>query len=262
MKPSVLLVDANNLFRRRFAVLDQATLAQGPESAAEKCLQSLQKALREHRPTHVACCFDPDGPTWRHDLDGSYKEGRSAPPKAFVQMLPILKQMVRDLGVYVLEEPGYEADDVIATLATRLAAKCVPTVILSTDKDLLQLLGPCTRLYDHFEGAERTPAWVQDHLGVQPKQIRDYLALAGDTSDGIPGVPTIGVKKARRLLSRWGDLDALVAAVRAGEETSYSDTLLTNLETLLLSRQLATLRTDVALGCNLREMAVPESVAA
>jgi len=217
----VLLVDGLNLVRRVYAAQPGED---GPERAEEARLasvQSLQRALKESSPTHAVVVFEGGGPTWRHRLFAGYKAGHKPMPEVLRQSLPRFKGAFAQLGVESLEVEGVEADDVVATLATKTEAAGGAVVILSTDKAFLQLLSARVSVRDHFKKADLDRGHVLRRFGVPPESLVDLLALAGDNGNGIAGVAGVGAKTAARLLADFDTLDHLLAAV-AGEGSSPS----------------------------------------
>ncbi len=213
----VLLVDALNLIRRVYAAQPGED---GPERAEEgrvACVQSLQRALREGSPTHAVAVFEGEGETWRHRLFAGYKAGHAPMPGALKQALPGYEESFARVGVRSFRLPGVEADDVIGTLATKIEQAGGRAVILSTDKVFLQLLSSLVAVRDHFKKTDLDRAWVLRRFGVPPERFADYLALTGDSGNGIPGVSGVGPKTAVRLITDFDSLDAALAATGDGE---------------------------------------------
>ncbi|MFO7675232.1 MAG: DNA polymerase I [bacterium] len=214
MKPRLLLVDGHSVaYRSYFAfVRDPLRNSRGQNtSAVFGFANTLRKLLDELAPTHCAVAFDAPGPTFRHERFGDYKLQRPPTPAELAEQLPIVKRMVAAWGIRACEVPGVEADDVLGTLARSAAGQGLEVTIASSDKDLLQLVGPGITVLDPWSGKAYGPAEVREKLGVGPEQVADYLALAGDSSDNVPGVPGIGPKRARVLLERHGGLDCVLA---------------------------------------------------
>ncbi|HEY9881275.1 MAG TPA: DNA polymerase I [Leptolyngbyaceae cyanobacterium] len=230
-KPILMLVDGHSLaFRSHFA------FAKGPDGGLRTStgiptsvcfgfLKSLLDMMEVEKPQYAAVAFDLDVPTFRHQADETYKEGRPDAPEGFVEDVRNLKQLLRGFGFKTFTAEGYEADDVIGTLATQAKNQGFRVKILSGDQDLFQLIDPeeqitVLHLGSAFaRGAVNTFAKefksedVQAKLGITPAQVVDYKALCGDSSDNIPGVKGIGAKTACKLLSDYGSLDAIYAAI-------------------------------------------------
>src|SRR6185295_8045053 len=187
---AVYLVDgSNNLYRAFYAIRGLSTSKGLPTNAVYGFTSMLRKLLREHAPRYAAVAFDLSEPTFRHQAFAEYKANRPETPPDLIAQIPYVKKVCQILGVPALELAGFEADDIIATLAERARKAGFQVVVVATDKDLLQLVREGVLIYhpvrDEFldsEGVERV-------FGVKPDQVRDVLALSGDASDNIPGVP-------------------------------------------------------------------------
>ena len=208
----LLIIDGLNVFRRVY----EANLAPDSVKKAEGAIRashnSMLRALREHQPSHVMLTFDAGGPTWRHALDPNYKINRIPMPAHLHDELRKFKPVLASEGWGLIEHPGFEADDTIASGAVEAEAIRANVVILSTDKDLASLASERVRIYDHFTAIWRDEAWCLAKFGVRPGLLLDWLALKGDPVDGIPGVAGIGAKTATKLLLEYGSLTALLMA--------------------------------------------------
>lgn len=252
----LLLIDGLNLIRRVYAA---QPAEDGPEKAREgrdSCVGSLERALRESSPSHAVVVLEGPEPTWRHRLLPSYKEGHAPMPEALRDALPDYREAFSRLGVASFELEGVEADDVLATLAVKMSTAGGHAVILSTDKVFLQLLSDSVTVRDHFAKSDLDRGEVLRRFGVEPEQLLDFLALTGDSSSGIPGVRGVGPKTAARLLQVHGSLEAILTA--AADESDISpglvEKLVAHADDARLARTLFTLRTDLDLGLNLREL--------
>jgi protein Xni len=247
----LLAVDALNLIRRIYA----ATPPEEPEahfaSALGASVQSLGRALRQLSPSHAVAVFDGDEPTWRHQYYEGYKAGRKPMPEELRSGLARYREAFSELGVSSVEKPRVEADDVIATLATGLAAHDGKTVVLSTDTVFCQLLSDRIEIRDHFQKRNLDRDYVKKKFGVEPVQLVDLWALAGSPTTNIPGVPGVGIKTAARLLEEHGDLDGVLEAATT-LSGKLGESLRTHADRARLSYELARLRTDLELGWNLR----------
>jgi protein Xni len=252
----LLLIDGLNLIRRVYAAQPGED---GPEKAQAGCdssVGSLKRALRESSPTHAVVVLEGHEPTWRHGLLPSYKEGHAPMPEALSDALSDYREAFAKLGVSSFELPRLEADDVIATLAVKVAAAGGHAHLLSTDRIYLQLLSDRISVRDHFAQRDLDRNEVLRRFGVEPEELLDFLALAGDSSNGIPGVRGVGAKTAAKLLCAHGSLTAILTAAREGSDLSpgLAEKLITHAEDARLARTLFTLRTDLDLGINLREL--------
>jgi protein Xni len=246
-----LLVDALNLIRRVYAAQPGDDGPERAQSALHSCAQSLQRALKEARPTHAVCVFEGEGPSWRYRAYLEYKAGRTPMPQALLEALKTFESAFLDQGVFSFRLPGVEADDVIATLAVKAASRQGRVTILSTDKVFLQLLSDRIAVRDHFGQRDLDTAHVREKFGVDPGRFGDFLALCGDSTNNIKGVPGVGAKTAARLLSEHGNLEAVLA--NAGTIGGrIGPALEAHRDRVLLAHDLVRLRTDLELGVNLK----------
>lgn len=264
MAPGIrlLLVDGLNLIRRVYAAQPGEDGPEKARSGRDSSALSLERALREVAPTHAVLVLEGPGPTWRHRLHPGYKEGHAPMPEALREALPEYREAFAGLGVSSFELPGVEADDVIATLAVKVAAAGGEAVILSTDRIFLQLFSERVRVRDHFAKRDLDRGEVERRFGVAPERLLDLLALTGDSSNGIPGVPGVGPKTAAKLLADRGSLDAVLAVAHEPAATDGPSRLTPTLARKLvahaddarLARTLLALKTDLELGLNLRDL--------
>jgi DNA polymerase-1 len=218
----------------------------------------LNEMKPEDRPTHLAVVFDKSEKTFRTDFYPDYKAHRPPAPDDLIPQFPLIREAVRAFDIPCLEQQGYEADDLIATYA-RLACEVQATVtIVSSDKDLMQLVNDCVTMYDTMKDRRIGPAEVCEKFGVLPEKVVDVQALIGDSTDNVPGVPGIGVKTAAQLITEYGDLETLLA--RAGEikQDKRRQTLIDNAENARISKRLVTLDQNVALEVPVEDLAVHE----
>lgn len=206
---SLLLVDGTaELYRSYYAFKDFHNKKGEPTGAAFGFTQALERLLASERPTHAAAAFDLPAPTFRHAAFAEYKATRKPSPEPMIAQIPVVKEIVKAFSVAVLELPGFEADDIIATLVKRARAAGYPVTIVSQDKDFLQLLQDGVSIL-HPRKGRLDAAAAEQMLGVPPSRIPDLLALMGDSSDNIPGVDGIGEKGATKLIAEFGTLDSL-----------------------------------------------------
>lgn len=251
MNITLLLVDALNLIRRVYAAQPGGEGSGRVEGTLAAATHSLQRALRKARPTHAVCVFDSKEHGWRYRLYPDYKAGRDPMPADLDEGMEGFQQSFLECGVSSFAREGEEADDVIATLASKVAAREGHALILSTDKVFMQLIDEFITLHDHFNDRDLDSEYVMKRFGVRAEQFADLLALAGDKTNNIPGVPSVGPKRASRLLNQVGTLDAVLAVAhtipgKAGEA------IYRHKDKALLSRTLVTLKKDLVLGVNLR----------
>ena len=245
--PDLVLIDGSSYLYRAFHALPPLTGPHGePTGAVLGVLNMLLKSLREHDGAQFVVVFDAPGRTFRDDLFTAYKAHRPPMPDDLrVQIEPLL-EAVQALGLPLLRISGVEADDVIGTLARRAADGDRRVLISTGDKDMAQLVGPYITLVNTMSDSTYDRDGVKAKFDVWPEQIIDYLALAGDSSDGIPGIDKVGPKTAAKWLNQYGSIDALIANADQ-VPGKIGENLRAGLDTLALSRQLATIRCDLDL---------------
>jgi DNA polymerase-1 len=245
----LLLVDGSSYLYRAYHVpnLQRLTNAAGePTGAIYGVINMLRSLITEYHPEHMAVVFDARGKTFRHDMYKAYKANRPSMPDDLAVQVEPLNALVRALGLPLLQVGGVEADDVIGTLARQATSQGIETVISTGDKDMAQLVSPHVTLVNTMSQTTLDIAGVEEKFGVPPGLIIDFLALTGDTSDNIPGIPGVGPKTAARWLTTYGSLDALIA--HADEiKGKAGESLRANLQTLALARELTAIRCDVDL---------------
>lgn len=246
----LVLVDGSSYLYRAFHALPPLTSSKGePTGAVLGVLNMLHKLLKEEAPELLAVVFDAPGRTFRDDLFDQYKAQRPPMPDELRSQIQPLLDAVKWMGLPLLRIKGVEADDVIGTLARQAAASGIDVLISTGDKDMAQLVNEHITLVNTMSGTRLDRAGVKTKFDVFPEQIVDYLALVGDSSDNIPGVPKVGPKTAAKWLNEYGTLDKLIenAAAITGK---VGENLRASLTTLELSRKLATLDCAVALEMN------------
>ncbi len=252
MEKRLFLLDAYALIYRAYYALIRSPRFAGNgfnTSAVFGFCNTLDELLRKENPSHIAVCFDPSGPTFRHEEFADYKANRDKQPEDITASVPYIKRILEAYRIPVIEVKGYEADDVIGTLAKRAAAEGYDTYMMTPDKDYGQLVDDHIFMYRpalRGEGFEiRDAAKVCERYGIaRPSQVIDLLALEGDASDNIPGCPGVGEKTARTLIETWGSVENLL------ENTDSLKGVLQkkvreNADQIRLSKYLATIKTDV-----------------
>jgi len=245
---SLLIIDALNIIRRiHEAVPGEDSQAKVADTVSSS-LASFKRALKTHQPSHAVAVFDHGGRTWKHELYAPYQAHRKPMPPVLREGLQTLKQELLQMGLHWIAIEGIEADDAIATLVEKWCqASPDPAIILSSDKDFLQLLNAQVCIFDHFKGVWRDEAYVLEKFGVKPAQMGDLLALMGDAADGVPGVEKIGAKTAAELLRINGHLDRVISnADKVSGQVGAK--LRQGIEMARLSRKLVSFKTDVPLG--------------
>ncbi|PYR55028.1 MAG: DNA polymerase I, partial [Acidobacteria bacterium] len=252
-KPVLYLIDGSSqMYRAYHAPVRTAEggllrNAQGrPTNAVYIFVTMLRKLLNEHKPEYIAASFDLPGRTFRDDLVTDYKANRTPMPDELAEQIPMVHAACEALGVPILTSERYEADDVIGTLAVKAAAAGFDVAIVTMDKDFFQLVGDGIRVFNpRDDGTWYDAAGVKEKFGVAPDQVVDVMALMGDTIDNIKGVPGIGDKGARELISKYGTLDNLIAHATELPGKRYREPLLAHTDDARQSRELARIRTDV-----------------
>ncbi len=253
-KPPLVLVDGSSYLFRAFHALPPLENSKGQATGAiYGVINMLNKLVEEYRPEHMAVVFDAKGKTFRNDLYEEYKAHRPPMPDELRSQIEPLYEIVEALGYPMIIVPGVEADDVIGTYAKQASEQKIDTLISTGDKDLAQLVNPHVTLINTMNNLVMDEAGVQEKFDVPPSAIIDYLALMGDTSDNIPGVPKVGPKTAAKWLKQYGTLDNLIA--HADEiKGKVGESLREHLDQLPLSRDLTTIKCDVELEHKIDEL--------
>lgn len=253
-KPTLMLLDGNSLaFRAFYALPAENFKTQGglTTNAVYGFTAMLINLLRDEKPTHVAAAFDVSRKTFRKEKYPDYKEGRAATPDEFRGQIDITKEVLGALGITVLAEEGFEADDLIATLATQAEAEDFRVLVVTGDRDSLQLVtDDVTVLYPKKGVSDLhrfTPDAVVEKYGLTPTQYPDFAALRGDPSDNLPGIPGVGEKTASKWINQYGSLQALVDHVDE-VKGKVGDSLRANLSSVILNRELTDLVRNVPLA--------------
>ena len=247
----LLLLDGHSLAYRAFFALpieNFSTTTGQPTNAVYGFTAMLINVLRDEKPTHVAVAFDRSEPTFRHEQYVEYKANRRETPDDFRSQLSLIFEVLDALGIRRLSAPGYEADDVIATLATQAEAQGMDVLIVSGDRDVLQLVSDRVTVLMTRRGitdmTRFTPAAVTEKYGLSPAQYPDFAAVRGDPSDNLPGIPGVGEKTATKWIVEFGSLAALVDRVDEVKGKA-GDALREHLGSVLRNRQLTALLTDM-----------------
>ncbi len=249
--PSVTLylVDISSfIFRAFYAIRALTTRTGEPTNAVYGVATMLNRLAEEAKPEYLAVVYDSKEPSLRKEIYSEYKANRSAPPDDLIPQFARIEQLISAFEIHSFRQPGHEADDLIATLTKRwLSASPKNRVVVVTgDKDLMQLVNERVQVWDTMAGKVYGPPEVEEKFSVKPGQIRDYLALVGDSSDNIPGVPSIGPKTAADLLKEHGDMDGVLKAAKAGQVKGKKAEALVNHEAdARLSQRLATVHQDL-----------------
>ncbi len=249
------LVDVSSMFFRAFyAIRPLSTPAGLPTNAIFGFVSMTVKLLREIKPDYMAFCFDRAEPSFRKDLDVRYKANRTEMPSDLALQVPYIRQVSEALGIPCFDRQGFEADDIIGTLTRWGREHDLDVVIVSGDKDFGQLVRPFVQIYDTMKEVRYDEAGVLEKWGVEPRKMRDYLALVGDASDNVPGVRGIGPKGAVKLLSDFDTLEDLYKNVESVESKSTRAKLVEGKDEAFLSQKLVTIVEDIPLDICLDDL--------
>ncbi len=253
-RPKLYLIDGSGyIFRAYYAVRPLSTRAGVPTNAVVGFAKMLGKLLREAQPSLLGIAFDPPEKNFRHGIYSDYKANREAPPEDLAPQFPLIHALVEALQIPLLIKPGFEADDVLGSLARQAVDAGHDVVLVSADKDLMQLVNPHVTMFDPMKDKLYAEADVQERFGVPPGQVADVLALAGDTSDNIPGVPKVGPKTASKLVLQYGDVEAVIKGLDAmPKRRAVEEAVVTHQEMARLSKRLTVIdvHTPIALELN------------
>ena len=260
-KPRLFLIDGSALaYRSHFAMIkNRLTTSKGfPTGATYAFINSLFKILNEESPEYIGIVFDAPEKTFRHELFEAYKATREAMPDELVEQLPVMFELVKSLGIPVIVKPGYEADDVIGTLALKASKMGLKVYMVTGDKDLMQLVNEDILMYKPGVGQKETEiidvGEVIEKWGVKPEQIPDLLGLAGDSVDNIPGVKGIGPKRAASLINEFGSLERIFENLDKVSNEKLRNLLKDGKESAFTSKELAVIRVDVPVELDLNEL--------
>ena len=246
--PTLYLIDGSAYIYRAFFALPPLANSKGLQTNAVYGFTTmLLKVLRDHRPDYVAVVFDEKGPTHRHEAFKDYKAQRPPMPQGMSAQIPYIHRVVEALSLPVIRQAGYEADDLIGTLARKGEVEGLDVVIVTSDKDMFQLLTPKTRIYDPVKDKWFGEADSQARFGVEPARVVEIMGLMGDTSDNIPGVKGIGEKTAVKLITQFGTIEELLSRIEEVTPVKTKNLLLEQGEQARMSRQLATIQLDCPL---------------
>lgn len=258
-RPPVILVDGSYYLFRCFHGLPPLSNSQGlPTNAIRGVLNALNKLIKKYHPTHMAVAFDTKAPTFRHNLSETYKAHRPPMDEALRIQIPYIHEMIEKLGIALIKIDGFEADDIIGTLAYQACQQGHRVIISTGDKDMAQLVNDCVILEDSFTGKLTDNAGVIEKFGVASEQIADYLTLMGDASDGISGIPKVGQKTAAKLLNEYQNIDGILANL-ANIKGAVGKSIADNQDSIPLNRILATIVTNLKLAISFDDITLDHS---
>ena len=253
------LIDGNSLVYRSYYAIRFLSNSKGfPTNAIYGFISMLKKFIEKEKPYYLGIVFDVKGPTIRHKAFKDYKAHRKPMPEDLVVQIPIIKKVIQAMNIPFFEHENYEADDVLGSLAHHASKKQISSVIVTTDKDIFQLVDKLTSVYNPVKDIYLDERKVKELFGVSPSQVTDVLALWGDPSDNIPGVPGIGEKTSKSLISQFGSLENLLDNLDQIEKAPLRDKIKQNLDQLKLSHQLVTIEKGLTLQFSLEDFSISE----
>lgn len=250
--PVLTLIDASGFaFRAFYGLPPLSTKAGVPTHAVLGFTRILLKVIRQRKPTHLALCFDKSGRLGRQEIDPNYKANRGGQPIGIMDQFVLIRRVADALNIPMYDYEGWEADDVIATLATQAVAQGWEAELIVSDKDFLQLACPQITIYDPAKDVMLDAAWCLNRYGIHPTLICDYLALAGDAVDNVPKVPGVGDKTAAALVNQFGSVENLILNLDKVAKPKIQESLRQHVDQIKRAKRLVTFKSDLAVGGNL-----------
>ncbi len=254
---NLYLIDGNSYFYRAFHAIRGLTNSKGfPTNAIYGFTNMIMKIIREKKPDAVAIAFDSPQPTERHRIYEEYKAQRPETPNDLVLQIPYIKEIINAFNISSFEMPGYEADDIIGTIAKKAASQGVTVFILSGDKDMMQIVDGGIKIYDPMKDVIIDEKYVIERFNLPPERLPEIMAITGDAVDNIPGVKGIGEKTAKELLSKAGSLDELMDHPEKTASERLRKMIADNIENIKLSKILATIDTNIPVDIDIRRLTV------
>ncbi|MBI3440384.1 MAG: DNA polymerase I [Proteobacteria bacterium] len=258
-KNELFLIDGSGFIFRAFHALPPLTRADGtPVNAVLGFTNMLVKFVTDMHVPNIAVIFDAKRKNFRNDIYPEYKANRTETPPELIPQFPLIRAATEAFSIPSIEMEGYEADDLIATYAKLAHAKGIPVAIVSSDKDLMQLICPGVRMIDPMKYKDIGPDEVMEKFGVTPDKVTDVQALAGDSSDNIPGVPGIGVKTAAQLINEYGDLETLLKRASEIKQQKRREALTENAELARISKKLVLLDDHVKVPIGINDLKIKQ----
>ncbi len=253
---SLFLIDTTAFCYRAFYALSGLSTSAGqPTNAVYGFVNILNKIIKTQKPDYLICCFDVSRDTFRAKKFADYKIQRPPMPDGLISQIPVIKEIIAAYGIPIFEKKGFEADDIIAELARKAAAKSLCVTIVSSDKDILQLVNKHTVVFNPHKdnGIFYDEAGVKERFGAEPERIADIIALMGDAADNIPGVPGIGEKTAARLIMDYGSLDKLLKNISKVTPEKIKQAISGHIERIKLNKELVNLHEKVGMELDLKK---------
>jgi DNA polymerase I len=255
----IFLIDGNSYVYRAFFATPHLSNSKGmPTNAIYAFISMIRKLQNEQKPDRLVVIFDSRGPSFRKEISSEYKATRPPMPSNMSVQFPYIKQVVDKMGIPIIEKEGFEADDIIASFVARKVDEDAQIFIVTSDKDMMQVVSGKVFIFDSMKNKLIGEGEVVEKFGVGPCLVPDFLALAGDASDNIPGAPGIGEKTARDLVSNFGSIEQLYKSIDQISKPAIRQKLIDNRDLVAMSRELAVLRTDVPLDIDLENLHLKE----
>ncbi|HOP80260.1 MAG TPA: DNA polymerase, partial [Armatimonadota bacterium] len=259
----LIAIDGNSLlYRAFFAMKHLSTISGQPTNAVYGFTTMLLRLVQEEKPDSIVVAFDAPAKTFRHNEFVDYKAHRKPAPDELRSQAPIARQVVEAFNIPMIEVPGYEADDVVGTIAKMACERDYDTLIVTGDLDALQLVNDCVKVMTTVKGVSDTVIYdaqaVEDRFGIRPENMADFKALKGDPSDNIPGVSGVGDKKAASLVRQFGNIETLIENIDEVSDLKLKAVLADSKDQLVLSKRLASIVTDVPINYSLEDMKLKE----
>ncbi|HEC92391.1 MAG TPA: DNA polymerase I, partial [Candidatus Atribacteria bacterium] len=256
-----IIIDGQGLLYRTFYALPRLTTSYGQIiNAVYGFTIILVKLIEEEKPDYIMVAFDTSKPTFRHKEFEDYKIHRKKMPDELMTQIPLVEEIIRNYNISICSKEGYEADDIIGTMVKKAEKRNYNTLIVTGDKDIFQLISPFTKVMTTIKGITEVKVYdeesIRDKYGVKPDKIVDIIALKGDSSDNIPGVPGIGEKTAINLIKKYGNINNLFDNIDKISKKSLREQLIKYKEQVLMSKKLATIITNVPIDYNLDDFKV------
>lgn len=259
----MILIDGSSLMHRAFHALPDMRTKTGTPTGAIYGFVSMLFKLVEYRPSHIAVAFDMSGPTFRHSEYSEYKAGRKPTPPELITQFDIIRRLLNEMGIKILELQSYEADDIIGTMAKKANDKGLDVLIVTGDKDSFQLINEKTHVLYTKRGISETveydEAALRERYGLAPQQMVDLKGLMGDASDNLPGIPGVGEKTALRLLEAYGSIEEVLKRGAVEEKGALQKKIAENYESAMMSYKLGRIDTDVPIDASIDDCAFDES---
>ncbi len=252
MAKNFFIIDGHSqLYQAYYAISGLTTPSGQPINAVYGFTRMLRKLLKEDKPCYLAVAFDTKGPTFRHIEYKAYKEHRKPTPDDLVSQVPLMFDVIKAYNIPLFAIQGFEADDIIGTISKKVSMENIECTIITTDKDMDQLVDKHIKIFNPRKKEIKDIDKIRNEMGIEPERFIDVLALSGDTSDNIPGIPGIGLKTALNLIREWNSLENVLSNIDKIKGKKRQENLLKYTELARLSRRLATINTEVPLDFSL-----------